>query len=48
VLAACDRGLSWASIACSCGFADQAHMINDFKAILGVTPTHFFRSPPAG
>jgi AraC-like DNA-binding protein len=48
VLAACGSGSSWASIAWSCGFADQAHMINDFKAILGATPTHFFRSPLTG
>jgi AraC-like DNA-binding protein len=48
VLAACDSETSWASIACSCGFADQAHMINDFKSILGVTPTSFFRSPLIG
>jgi AraC-like DNA-binding protein len=48
VLAACGSESSWANIACSCGFTDQAHMINDFKAILGATPTHFFRSPFTG
>jgi AraC-like DNA-binding protein len=45
LLSACGGEASWANIACSCGFADQAHMINDFKAILGVTPTAFLRSP---
>jgi AraC-like DNA-binding protein len=44
VLAASGSGSSWASLAWSCGFVDQAHMINDFKAILGVTPTRLFRS----
>src|SRR5262249_5410781 len=48
VLAARCSGSSWANIACSCGFADQAHMVNDFKAILGATPTPFFRAPVTG
>jgi AraC-like DNA-binding protein len=42
VFAASSSGSSWASIACACGFADQAHMIHDFKSILGVTPTDVF------
>jgi AraC-like DNA-binding protein len=32
------HGSAWADIACGCGFADQAHMINDFNALLGVPP----------
>jgi AraC-like DNA-binding protein len=32
------RGSAWADIACGCGFVDQAHMINDFNAVLGVSP----------
>jgi AraC-like DNA-binding protein len=44
VFAASTSGSSWANIACACGFADQAHMINDFKAILGATPTDVFRA----
>jgi AraC-like DNA-binding protein len=48
VLAACDSETSWARIACSCGFADQAHMINDFKTIFGITPSSLFRSPLIG
>jgi AraC-like DNA-binding protein len=47
-LAAYDRESSWASIAHSCGFTDQAHMINDFKAILGSTPARVFRSLSTG
>jgi transcriptional regulator GlxA family with amidase domain len=29
---------SWAGIACASGFADQAHMINDFRDIVGAPP----------
>jgi transcriptional regulator GlxA family with amidase domain len=32
------HGSAWADIAHKCGFADQAHMINDFNAILGSPP----------
>jgi AraC-like DNA-binding protein len=32
------HGSAWADIAYGCGFADQAHMINDFNAVLGVAP----------
>jgi AraC-like DNA-binding protein len=38
VLAARSSGSGWADIAYGCGFADQAHMINDFNAVLGVPP----------
>jgi AraC-like DNA-binding protein len=38
VLAARSNGSAWADIAYGCGFADQAHMINDFNAVLGVPP----------
>ena len=48
VLAARGRGAGWADIACSCGFTDQAHMVNDFNAILGATPDHLLRAPLTG
>ena len=32
------HGSAWADIAYGCGFADQAHMINDFNAVLGAPP----------
>jgi AraC-like DNA-binding protein len=33
----------WASIATTAGFYDQAHMINEFRALAGSSPTAFFR-----
>lgn len=41
-MAARRRGLSWADVAYTCGFADQAHMINDVNAIIGVAPDRAF------
>ncbi|WP_454619007.1 helix-turn-helix domain-containing protein [Bradyrhizobium cenepequi] len=38
VLAARQNGAGWADIAYGCGFADQAHMISDFNAVLGAPP----------
>ena len=40
------RGLSWAEAAYACGFADQAHMINDFSALVGRSPQQFFHADP--
>jgi AraC-like DNA-binding protein len=48
VLAACGCGSAWADIAYSCGFTDQAHMVNDFNAILGASPDHLFRARLTG
>lgn len=46
VLAARRRhGLSWADAAHTYGFTDQAHMINDFNALIGTSPQEFFRAP---
>jgi len=36
------NGLSWAQVACACGLADQAHLIREFKNIVGELPTEFF------
>jgi AraC-like DNA-binding protein len=40
------RGLGWADVAYACGFTDQAHLINDFGAIVGRTPAEFFGPTP--
>lgn len=34
-----DRSVPWVQLAVSCGFADQAHMIREFQALLGESPT---------
>lgn len=44
ILAMRQAGLAWADIAYGCGFADQAHMINDFDDIVGQTPQQLFRT----
>jgi AraC-like DNA-binding protein len=41
VLSARAQGAAWAEIAYATGFNDQAHMINDFTKIVGVTPVQF-------
>lgn len=37
-LAARRKTSSWAEVACACGFADQAHLINDFNDVIGAPP----------
>jgi AraC-like DNA-binding protein len=39
------RGAAWAEIAYATGFTDQAHMVNDFTKIVGVTPAQLVRPP---
>ena len=36
------NGLSWAEIACACDLSDQAHLVREFKDIVGEVPTEFF------
>ena len=44
ILAMRQGGSAWADIAYACGFADQAHMINDFGAIVGEPPQQLFHT----
>jgi transcriptional regulator GlxA family with amidase domain len=37
----------WARIAVECGYYDQSHLINDFRAVTGVTPATFFQDAAA-
>jgi len=42
------RGATWAEIAYAAGFADQAHMINDFAQIVGMSPGQLLGSEGKG
>ncbi len=37
-----NSGLNLTEIAHKCGYCDQAHMINDFKTLSGITPKNYF------
>jgi AraC-like DNA-binding protein len=39
--------MPWAALAAQCGYYDQAHLINDFRAITGRTPGTFLQDPRA-
>ena len=38
---------SWAEIALECGYYDQSHLINEFRAVTGRTPVTFFQDTTA-
>jgi AraC-like DNA-binding protein len=38
VLGALERGASWAGLAAAHGYADQSHLIRDFRLLAGTTP----------
>ena len=40
------RAIDWPQLAADCGFYDQAHLINEFRAFAGVTPVEFARGDP--
>lgn len=40
---AAEPARGWADIAADCGFADQAHLANSFRAIAGLTPSDWRR-----
>ncbi|HEV7927549.1 MAG TPA: helix-turn-helix domain-containing protein [Verrucomicrobiae bacterium] len=35
------KSVNWADVACSCGYFDQAHFVNDFVAFAGLNPTAY-------
>jgi len=36
-----DREVDWAALAADLGYADQAHLVRDFTATVGVPPTAY-------
>ncbi|MBV8201425.1 MAG: AraC family transcriptional regulator, partial [Acidobacteria bacterium] len=46
--AAKGRLVDWPRLANDLGYADQAHFIRDFRAILGTTPSDFARQAAPG
>jgi AraC-like DNA-binding protein len=38
------RAPRWSEFAVECGYADQAHMIRDFRSFAGLTPVQYYNS----
>lgn len=36
-----EQGVAWTRLALDCGFYDQAHLVRDFRALAGLTPTAY-------
>ncbi len=43
-----ERKVRWAELAADCGFYDQSHLISEFRALCGMTPTEFLRRTVSG
>lgn len=41
-----DRAVDWARLAADLGYSDQAHLVRDFTATVGVPPTAYAAPPP--
>ncbi|WP_334665371.1 helix-turn-helix domain-containing protein [Streptomyces cyaneofuscatus] len=41
-----DPGVDWARLAADLGYSDQAHLVRDFTATVGVPPTAYAAPPP--
>jgi AraC-like DNA-binding protein len=42
-----EGGQGWADVAAECGFTDQAHLVNEFRALSGLSPREHFRRETA-
>jgi AraC-like DNA-binding protein len=47
IIAARLNGGRWCDIACAAGYNDQAHLVNEFSALVGRPPEAFFRGAAA-
>jgi AraC-like DNA-binding protein len=41
----CGRDIKWVDLALSCGYWDQSHFVNDFRAFSGINPTAYAANP---
>jgi AraC-like DNA-binding protein len=38
----------WADVAIDCGYSDQSHLVNEFQALCGLTPSAYWRTAISG